>query len=372
MPTATAAVLSANHEPFVLQEIEVESPRRDEVLVRIVATGLCHTDLSAREGLIPFPLPGVLGHEGAGVVEEIGDGVTDLAVGDHVVMSFAFCGGCRTCRTGHPVYCESWAGLNLFGGSRADGTPTLHQNGTDLHGHFFGQSSLATRALAPASSVIKVPRRRAAGDARPARLRHADRRAVRAQRPAPRARLHARHLRRRRRRAQRPARRGAPDRCDHRRRRRQPGPARVATRLGAAHVVNAREQDAVEALLEFSGGRGIDRTLEATGVPAVLRQAIDVVAPLGVCGIVGAPAPDADVSMNILTAIVKGSRVVGINQGDAVPRESIPALVELHRQGRFPFDELIRVYAFEEIQQAADDAAAGTVVKPVLRMPDAA
>ena len=197
MPTATAAVLSANHEPFVLEEIEVESPQRDEVLVRIVATGLCHTDLSAQEGLIPFPLPGVLGHEGAGVVEEIGDDVTDLAVGDHVVMSFAFCGGCRTCRTGHPVYCESWAGLNLFGGSRADGTATLHQNGDDLHGHFFGQSSLATRALAPASSVDQGPGRRAAGDPRPAGLRHPDRRAVRAQRPAPRARLHARHLRRR-------------------------------------------------------------------------------------------------------------------------------------------------------------------------------
>lgn len=83
------------------------------MLVRIVATGLCHTDLSVREGLIPFPLPGVLGHEGAGVIEEVGDGVSDLEVGDHVVMSFAFCGGCRTCRTGHPVYCENWAGLNL-------------------------------------------------------------------------------------------------------------------------------------------------------------------------------------------------------------------------------------------------------------------
>ena len=117
MPTATAAVLSANHEPFVLEEVEVDNPKRGEVLVRIVATGLCHTDLSAREGLIPFPLPGVLGHEGAGVVEEVGDGVTDLEAGDHVVMSFAFCGACRTCRTGQPVYCESWAGLNLFGGS---------------------------------------------------------------------------------------------------------------------------------------------------------------------------------------------------------------------------------------------------------------
>src|SRR5205823_11277951 len=116
-------------------------------------------------------------------------------------------------------------------------------------------------------------------------------------------------------------------------------------------------------------GRGIDRTLEATGVPTVLRQAIDVLAPLGVCGIVGAPAPDAEVSMNILAAIVKGTSVVGINQGDAVPRESIPALVELHRQGRFPFDELVRFYDLAEINRALADAAAGEVVKPIVRMP---
>ena len=270
MPTATAAVLSANHEPFVLEEIEVESPQRDEVLVRIVATGLCHTDLSAREGLIPFPLPGVLGHEGAGVVEEIGDDVTDLAVGDHVVMSFAFCGGCRTCRTGHPVYCESWAGLNLFGGSRADGTPTLHQNGHDLHGHFFGQSSLATRALAPASSVIKVPTTlrwrssaRSPAASRPARSPCST---SCAPSPPPRSPSSA------------PA-ASASAPCSPRCTSTgaatavvdvNPARLELATRLGAAHVVNAREQDAVEALMEFSGGRGIDRTLEATGVPAVL------------------------------------------------------------------------------------------------------
>jgi hypothetical protein len=103
-----------------------------------------------------------------------------------------------------------------------------------------------------------------------------------------------------------------------------------SSQLGAAHVINAREQDPVDALQDITAGRGIDRTLEATGVPSVLRQAIDVLAPLGVCGIVGAPAPDAEVAMNILTAIVKGSSVVGINQGDAVPRESIPA----RRRGR--------------------------------------
>jgi aryl-alcohol dehydrogenase len=369
MPTATAAVLSANHEPFVLEEVEVDNPKRGEVLVRVVATGLCHTDLSVREGLIPFPLPGVLGHEGAGVIEEVGDGVTEFEAGDHVVMSFAFCGACRSCRTGQPVYCESWAGLNLFGGARADGTPTIHRNGDALHGHFFGQSSLATRAVAPASSVIKVPKDAPLEILGPLAcgVQTGAQSVLNVLRPEAgstlavfgaggvglSALIAAVHLT------------GATVAVV------DVNPARLelATRLGAAHIVNAREEDPVEALRKITGGRGIDRALEATGVPAVLRQAIDVLAPRGVCGIVGAPAPDADVSMNILTAIVKGSSVVGINQGDAVPRESIPALVELHRQGRFPFDELIRVYRFDDIQQAADDAAAGTVVKPVLRMP---
>lgn len=369
MPTAIAAVLSANHEPFTLEQVDVERPRRGEVLVRIVATGLCHTDLSARDGLIPFPLPGVLGHEGAGVVEEVGEGVTDLEVDDHVVMSFAFCGGCRTCRTGHPVYCESWAGLNLFGGSRADGSPTLHRDGQDLHGHFFGQSSLATLALASASSVIKVPREAPLELLGPLAcgVQTGAQSVLNVLRPEPgstlavfgaggvglSALIAAVHLT------------GAAVAVV------DINPARLelASRLGAAHAINARDQDPVEALQKITEGRGVDRTLEATGVPTVLRQAIDVLAPLGVCGIVGAPAPDAEVSMHILGAIVKGSSVVGINQGDAIPRESIPALIELHRQGRFPFDELIRVYPFDDIQQAVDDASAGTVVKPVLRMP---
>ena len=254
MPTAIAAVLSANHEPFTLEQVDVERPRRGEVLVRIVATGLCHTDLSARDGLIPFPLPGVLGHEGAGVVEEVGEGVTDLEVGDHVVMSFAFCGGCRTCRTGHPVYCESWAGLNLFGGSRADGSPTLHRDGQDLHGHFFGQSSLATLALASASSVIKVPREAPLELLGPLAcgIQTGAQSVLNVLRPEPgstlavfgaggvglSALIAAVHLT------------GAAVAVV------DVNPARLelATRLGAAHAINARDQDPVEALQKITDG----------------------------------------------------------------------------------------------------------------------
>src|SRR5438876_3465467 len=157
MPTATAAVLHDHHTAFQLAEIEVDDPRPDEVLVRIVASGVCHTDLSVRDDVTPFPLPGVLGHEGAGLVEAVGRDVTDLAVGDPVVISFASCGHCPSCRHGHPVYCDTWGPLNLLGGARADGSATLALDGTALHGHFFGQSSFATLALATARNVVRVP-----------------------------------------------------------------------------------------------------------------------------------------------------------------------------------------------------------------------
>src|SRR2546423_6617665 len=157
MPTAPAAVLQDHHGDLQLAEIEVDDPRPDEVLVRIVASGVCHTDLSVREDVTPFPLPGVLGHEGAGLVEAVGRDVTDLAVGHPVVISFASCGHCASCRHGHPVYCDTWGPLNLLGGTRADGSATLALDGTALHGHFFGQSSFATLALATARSVVRVP-----------------------------------------------------------------------------------------------------------------------------------------------------------------------------------------------------------------------
>lgn len=103
-----------------------------------------------------LPLPGVLGHEGAGVVEAVGPDVTGVAPGDHAVLSFTSCGGCHNCRDGHPAYCATWLPLNLIGGRRADGTSTISRAGVPLGGHFFGQSSFAERALVDARSLVKV------------------------------------------------------------------------------------------------------------------------------------------------------------------------------------------------------------------------
>src|SRR3954468_2117067 len=157
MPITTrAAVVESGGAPFTLSDVELDEPGPREALVRMVATGLCHTDLGVASGGLAFPPPRVLGHEGAGVVEAVGPAVTGVAPGDHVVLSFTSCGECRNCHGGHPAYCGTWLPLNLIGGRRADGTSTISRDGQPLGGHFFGQSSFAERALADERSLVKV------------------------------------------------------------------------------------------------------------------------------------------------------------------------------------------------------------------------
>ena len=155
--TTEAAVVSAAGGPFTLEPIELSAPRQDEVVVELEASGMCHADLAAQAGHIPFPLPAVLGHEGVGRVVTLGSAVTDVAIGDRVVISFSWCGHCSTCVGGAPVYCQNWPVLNLVGGSRLDGSATVSHPGQSLHGHFFGQSSFSRRIVAAAHSLVRVP-----------------------------------------------------------------------------------------------------------------------------------------------------------------------------------------------------------------------
>ena len=153
----TAAVVDELDGPFQLTELELDDPGPGEVLVRLVATGICHTDGLARHGDLPFPLPGVLGHEGAGTVAAVGAGVNGFAVGDPVVIGWPSCGACRNCRAGEPRYCAR-LGEVLVGGGRLDGDPALRRpDGGIVSSHFFGQSSFATHALTTAAALVKVP-----------------------------------------------------------------------------------------------------------------------------------------------------------------------------------------------------------------------
>jgi aryl-alcohol dehydrogenase len=151
-----AAVVREKGGPFSIETLSLERPRRDEVLVKVVATGMCHTDMVARDKVYPVPHPIVLGHEGAGIVETVGADVVKVAPGDSVVLTFPMCGRCRPCRLGRIAHCEKTFPLS-FGGARLDGsTATLDAQGEKVHDHFFAQSSFATYALATERNVVKV------------------------------------------------------------------------------------------------------------------------------------------------------------------------------------------------------------------------
>jgi aryl-alcohol dehydrogenase len=361
-----AAVARETGKPLQFESASLEAPRDNEVLVRMVATGVCHTDMVVRDQQFQTPLPMILGHEGAGVVEQIGRNVTTVAVGDHVVMTYMYCGLCSPCATGHPAHCANMGQLN-FGGGRLDGSSSAcDHHGGELHDHFFGQSSFATHAVASELNVVKVPKdvplellgplgcgiQTGAGAVLNAMKVHAGSSfaafgtgavglaAIMAARVAGATKIIAVDV--------------------------NPARLSLALELGATHAINSRETDPVEGIRKLTGG-GADFTLECSGRAAVLRQAIDSVGLLGTCGIVGATPQGTEVSFNVNDVMIPGRRIMGIVQGDVVSRTFIPHLIELFQQGRFPFDRLVKFYTFDQVNEAMADSESGVTIKPILR-----
>jgi aryl-alcohol dehydrogenase len=363
MTRTKAAVVNAAGAPFVLEDVELDEPRPQEVLVRMVATGMCHTDLSAQAGHLPFPLPGVLGHEGAGIVEQIGAEVTDVAVGDHVLASFNSCGECPDCLSGRPAYCRHFHARNLFGGSRADGSATIVRAGEPVHGHFFGQSSFAEHALVHERSLVKVSADAPLSTLAPlgCGIQTGAGAILNVLRPDPHSvlavfgagavgcaaimaaailgirRIIAVDL--------------VPDRLE------------LAREIGATHAVEAASTDLVAALRDLGGG--VDFAVEATGSTAALTTAIQSLAPRGTCAILSTYPRGATIPLDA-NFMIDGRRVLGISEGDSDPKLFLPRLVELFEKGQLPVDKLIRRYPFEDIERAAQDARSGVTIKPVL------
>jgi len=359
-----AAVIRETTGQFSIERLQLSDPNDDEVLVRIVGVGICHTDLAARDGHLPIPAPpSVFGHEGAGVVEKVGARVAKVKPGDHVVLGWDYCGACPACKTANELYCLNFFLYN-FHGARPDGTITLRQEGQPIHGSFFGQSSFADFALANERNVIKVP-----GDV-PLEIlgpmgcgvMTGAGAVMNAFRPRPGASIvvfgvgpvgmsavlaaavcgcttiiavdvHA-------------------------------GRLELAKELGATHTVDAAKADPVETIREFTGG-GPQFSLECVGNPKVLRQAVDVLPRLGVCGLLGVVPPGTEVTLD-MDLLMNGRAVKGVLGGDAIPDLFIPKLIDLYRQGRFPFDRLITSYPFDEINRAVEDMEEGRVIKPLL------
>lgn len=365
----TAAVVESKDGPFELQEVEIGDPRPDELLVRIAAAGMCHSDLSVRSQATPFPLPGVLGHEGVGVVEQVGSKVGEFQVGDKVVLSFDSCGSCPPCQAGKVVYCQHWIPLNLIGGSRLDGSTTLTRSNNGLHGHFFGQSSFASHSLVSARSAVKVDDEADLAQLAPlgCSVQTGAGAVLNVARPDPGSTMvvfgaggvglvaiMAAML-------TPVARIVAVDVSEER--------LKLASDLGATDTVNPADGDPVAALLELTGGCGAEYAIETSGRLPVLDQAISSLSSAGTCIVIGAPPLGSQLPVDVPNLLGRGIRLVGTNQGDSNPRQFIPRLIELHRQGRLPYDRLIRSYAFDQINVAAQDAAEARTIKPVMMLP---
>ncbi|HJQ17109.1 MAG TPA: NAD(P)-dependent alcohol dehydrogenase [Allosphingosinicella sp.] len=368
--TINAAVVREKGGAFAIERIDLEDPRENEVRVRIAGVGMCHTDLVVRDQYFPTPLPAILGHEGSGIVEKIGSSVTKVAVGDHVVLSFASCGVCANCLSGRYGYCPDLYGRN-FTGARPDGsTPCCDANQAPVSGYFFSQSSFGELALATERNVVKIPKdvpieimgplgcgiQTGAGAVINALKPGAGTSiaifgagsvglaAAMAARIVGCAQIIVVDL--------------------------NPQRLALAQELGATHVVNGGSEDAVAAIQKITGGEGVQYSLEATGLPKVVRQAVDCLRLTGVCGIIGVAPLGTEVSLD-MNGLLFGRTVRGIIEGDSVPDIFIPQLVELWRQGRFPFDKLIKKYPLSQIDAAAHASESGEVLKAVL-IPDAA
>lgn len=365
----TAAVVREKGQPFQVETVELDEPREDEVLVRLVGVGVCHTDLVVRDQYYPVPLPVVLGHEGAGVVEAVGADVTKVEPGDHVVLSYRWCGECVNCKQGRYGYCLDLFGYN-FGGARPDGSSPIRQNGSIIHGSFFGQSSFATYALANEANVVKVRQdaplellgplgcgiQTGAGGVINALHPKAGSSiavfgtgsvglsAIMAAQVVGCTTIIAVDI--------------------------KPGRLEMARELDATHTINAAEANPVEEIQRITG-IGVNYSLETTALPSVFRQAVDSLALTGVCGLIGAAPLGTEVTFD-MNSILFGRTVRGIIEGDSTPDIFIPQLIDLYLQGRFPFDRLVKFYTLDQINQAAEDSERGDVIKPVLRMEGAA
>ncbi|WP_394436849.1 NAD(P)-dependent alcohol dehydrogenase [Streptomyces sp. SGAir0957] len=356
-----AAVLRSPESRFTLEKVLLHSgPSEDEILVRIAGCGMCRTDLAVRCSAGRSPLPAVLGHEGAGIVAEVGGPDTGLRTGDHVVLSFDSCGHCPSCLNAAPAYCDSFAALNLFGGRKENSARFTDAAGETLAPRWFGQSSFAEYALVPARNAVRVDpslplellgplgcgfltgagavlNSFGAGPGETVVVLGAGAVGLAAVMAAT-------------------ASGAATVAVDQ-----YPERLVLAERYGATPLP-AATPDLPARIRRLTGG-GAHHALDTTADPALINDALKSLRPTGHLGLVARLRTPLPIDVG---ALDRGRRLSHICEGDAVPGLLIPRLIDLWQAGRFPFDDLIRTYPLADINEAERDCAAGRVVKPVL------
>jgi aryl-alcohol dehydrogenase len=362
---AIAAVTKEANGPFVIEPVELEAPRAGEVLIKIAAVGICHTDLAFVSGLMGSAFPMVFGHEGAGTVEAVGEGVAKVAVGDKVILTFNSCGACPSCDSHDPAYCHQFPLLN-FAGIRADGSSPISQNGASVSGNFFGQSSFASHAIANQRNILKVD-----ADADLAAMAPlgcgiqtgagAVMRSLAAQKGSSLVVLGGGAV------GLSAVIGGVLQGCatiilvEP-----QPERRSIGLSVGATHVIDPAAGDVAEAVRAIIPA-GANNIVDTSGNMGALQGATGMLAHKGKLGMIAVPpAVDAVVAVPVIPALTLGYSVQGICEGDSDPDVFLPELIAHMKAGRLPIDKFTRVYKFDQINEAIADAHHGKCIKAVL------
>ncbi|EXM22967.1 Polyketide synthase, enoylreductase domain [Fusarium oxysporum f. sp. vasinfectum] len=371
MTRTTALIAPALDGSFELSEVYLDSLQPDEALIEIHASGVCHTDLSCASGKLPCAPNAVLGHEGGGVVLEIGANVTSVSPGDKVLLSFSSCGSCPGCKSDHPAYCYSFNDYN-FGGKRPDGSAAMSimKDGTKqpIYSTFFGQSSFAARTIVHQSSIVKVPQQTPLDlfaplgcgiqtgvgavfntlNVKPGTsiaifgVGSVGLAAVMAAKARKASRIIAIDL--------------------------QPERLELAKELGATDGVLGPDQEyIIKAIKNICPPLGVDFAVDCTGVPSIIETMVAALGMRGRAATVGAPGGNAHAKIDIMSHLTYGKEYVGCSEGDSNPGVLIPELIEMHAKGLLPLEKLIAYYDIKDYEKAMADMKSGKVIKPVLK-----
>ena len=359
-----AAVVPEVGAQFEIRDnIDLHEVGPTDLQIHMVASGICHSDEAIRKGDASLGYPVILGHEGAGIVEKVGSEVKNFEVGDHVILSFYSDGTCDNCLKGMPTKCRSYAQYNLSG-VRADGEDHFQENGQHIS-DMFNQSSFTTTTVVDQRNAVKIDKSFDLRKVGPLgcgyvtgsgtvlntlKPKPGDTIAVFGTGAVGLAAMMAGRIS------------GCikviaidivPERLE------------LAKELGATHTINSKQEDAVAKIKELTGGYGVDWTVDTTGLPAVIKNAIAALAQGGTCAAI-AVTPHLIERSTWNDLCVDDKKVVGVNMGDSIPQIDIPRLLEFYKLGWFDFDKTEKFYDFEEINQANADSVSGKTIKPVL------
>lgn len=359
-----AAIIHEAGAPFAFETVDIMDPQAGEVMVKVTACGVCATDQAAREQIFKVPLPAVLGHEGCGVIEKVGPGVTEFCVGDKVGFSYGSCGKCPNCRKGRPYGCYEFA--NNFKGTMPDGTTRISLNGKKVSS-FFGQAAFAEYAVINTNSVIAVPDGINLATVGPlgCGIQTGAGAVMNVLKPEPdssiivtgcgpvgmAAIMAAKIV-------------GctiiiACDIVESR--------LELAKEFGATHVINSKacDKSVHEIAFEITEG-GCDYSVDCTAIGPCIKESLECLRPLGKCANIGGAL---ELNLSAEDDLVRfGRSLIGVTEGYSIPKIFIPQLLNYYKKGMFPYDKMITYYDFEQLDKAFEDTKAGIAMKAVVKM----